>query len=240
MKINRGIVSQKSKERIAMKSKKQTLLAVSSMMGFIVLWATVTDAWNYSAFLFPRHPPVNRFLYGYLSRILWMFPAFILIRRFDKCLYRSGKQMFSKPKAEPVFIVFTVLTTGYVLVSMMIDREPRHITWDGFLLSTVKFIIVGIGEETVFRGWGYNLLKKVNSEPVSLLVSAFLFAALHLPAYFIKLILYGQFDLPGMMAQSMSALLLGMLFAVMFRRSGTLWNPILAHFYYDLMLEVFT
>lgn len=53
MKINRGIVSQKSKERIAMKSKKQTLLAVSSMMGFIVLWATVTDAWNYSAFLFP-------------------------------------------------------------------------------------------------------------------------------------------------------------------------------------------
>lgn len=122
MKINRGIVSQKSKERIAMKSKKQTLLAVSSMMGFIVLWATVTDAWNYSAFLFPRHPPVNRFLYGYLSRILWMFPAFILIRRFDKCLYRSGKQMFSKPKAEPG--IHRIYGTDYGICLGVDDDRP--------------------------------------------------------------------------------------------------------------------
>ena len=54
--------------------------------------------------------------------------------------------------------------------------------------------------------------------------SAFLFTVLHWPADFIKLFLYGQFDLSGFVAQSISVLIYGMLFAVMLKRSGTLWN----------------
>ena len=223
-----------------MKSKKQTLLAVLSMTGFIVLWAMVTDAWNHSAFLFPGRLLANgQYWYGYLSRIVWMFPAFILMCRFDKNLYWSRKQLFSKPKAEPVFVVFMVLTTAYALASMAINDHSWHVTGEGILLPTIKLIIVGIGEETVFRGWGYNLLKKVHSDTVSLIVSAFMFVILHWPAYFIKLFLYGQFSWPGMITQSVSALFCGLLFAVMLRRSGTLWNPIIAHVYYDWMLEIF-
>lgn len=222
------------------KSKKQTLLAVLSMMGFIALWTLVTDAWNHSALLFPMQLiSIREYLYAYFSRIIWMIPALILIRRFDKNLYWSRKQIFSKPKAEPVFIVFMVLTTVYALMLMAINYHSWHITSESLLLLTIKFLIVGIAEETVFRGWGYNLLKKVHSNTVSLIVSAFMFVVLHWPAYFIKLLLYGQFNWSGIITQSMSALFLGLLFAVMFRRSGTLWNPIIAHFYYDWMLIVF-
>lgn len=85
-----------------------------------------------------------------------------------------------------------------------------------------------------------NLLRKVRSDKAALISSAFLFAALHWPAYFIKLLLYGQFDWMGILTQSISAFTCGILFAVMLRRSGTVWNPILAHFYYDWMLEAFT
>ncbi len=223
-----------------MKSKKQTLLAVLSMTGFIVLWAIVTDAWNYSAFLSPGHLlTIYKYLYGYLSRIIWMFPAFILIRRFDKNLYWSRKKIFSKPKVEPVFVVFMVLTTIYALALMAINYNSWHVTSENFLLLTIKFLIVGIAEEMVFRGWGYNLLKKVHSNTVSLIVSALMFVVLHWPAYFIKLLLYGQFSWSGIIPQSMSALFCGLLFAIMFKRSGTLWNPIIAHFYYDWILEVF-
>ena len=222
-----------------MNQRKQTLLAVFSMTGFILLWAVVTDAWNYSAHLFPAHiHNTGTYLYGYFSRLLWMLPAFILIHRFDQNLFWTKTQLFSKPKPEPVFLAFIVLTTIYALVSMILNDHPRHITIERLLLLTVKFLIVGIGEETVFRGWGCNLLMKVRSNAASLVISALLFVVLHWPAYFIKLLLYGQFNWPGFAAQSISALFCGLLFAVMLKRSGTLWNPILAHFYYDWILEL--
>lgn len=223
-----------------MNSKKQNLLAILSMIGFIVLWAIITDAWNYSAVLFPAHiRHIGKYLYGYFSRIVWMFPAFILIYRFDKNLFWSRNQVFSKPKAETVFVVFMVLITMYALILMVINYNSWHVTSENLFLLTIKFLIVGIGEETVFRGWGYNLLKKGHSNIVSLIISTFMFVVLHWSAYFIKLLLYGQFHWSGMVIQSISALFCGLLFAVMLKRSGTLWNPIIAHFYYDWVLEVF-
>lgn len=218
--------------------KKQTQLAVLSMAGLIFLWAMVTDAWNYSAFL-AHLLPIGPYLYGYLSRIIWMLPAFLLIRRFHKDLCWSRKQLFSNPKAEPVFVVFMVLTTIYALVRMAQRDSSWHITGETLLLLTIKFLLVGIAEETVFRGWGYNLLRKVHSNIVSLIISTFLFVILHWPAYFIMYLLYGSFHWSGMLAQSISALFCGLLFAAMFQKGGTLWNPILAHFYYDWILAVF-
>ncbi len=223
-----------------MDAKKQKQFAVLSMTGFIALWAVVTDAWNYSAILFPaRILELCKYLYGYLSRIVWMLPAFLLIRRFDESLFWSRKQLFSKPKTEPVFMAFIGFTTIYAFISMGINHHSWHITGENLLFLTIKLLIVGIGEETVFRGWGYNLLKKVHSNSVSLILSAFLFAALHWPAYFIKWFLYGQFNWLGIVTQSLSAWFCGLLFGAMLNRSGTLWNAIAAHFYYDWMLEVF-
>ena len=221
--------------------KKQTLSALLSMVGFIVLWAIVTDAWNYSACLFPADRyRFGKYLYAYFSRILWMLPACLLTYRFDRSLTWGRKQLFSMPKAEPVFLAFLALTTAYALAAMAVNYGSWHMTREPLLLLTIKLLLVGIGEEAVFRGWGYNLLRKVRSDKAALISSAFLFAALHWPAYFIKLLLYGQFDWMGILTQSISAFTYGILFSVMLRRSGTVWNPILAHFYYDWMLEAFT
>ena len=210
------------------------------MLGFVALWAIVTDAWNYSALLSNFIPmSLCKYLYAYFSRIVWMLTAFILIHRLDQNLFWNRKHLFSAPRAEPVFVVFMVLTTIYALAIMGINHGSWHITQENILLLSIKFLIVGIGEETVFRGWGYNLLKKVSSNAASLILSTCMFVALHWPAYWIKWLLYGQFSLPEMIAQSLSALFCGLLFAVMLQRSGTLWNPILAHAYYDWMLEVF-
>lgn len=223
-----------------MKLKKQTMIAVLSIVGFIVLWVILTDAWNYSTFLFPEHLfIVGKYLYGYFSRIIWMFPAFFLIFRFDRNLFWSRKQLFSRPKLEPIFMAFMAYTTIYALASMAVNYHSWHITDESLPLLTIKFMIVGIGEETVFRGWGYNMLKKVHSDTMSLIISAFPFMVLHWPAYFIKLFLYGQFSLSEFVGQSISAMVCGLVFAVMLKRSGTLWNSIIAHFYYDCMLVVF-
>lgn len=221
--------------------KRQKLFAVFSMIGFVLLWAVLTDAWNYSSLISTAQHNIKlyKYLYSYLSRIVWTLPAIVLIFRFNKNLFWSKKQLFSKPKAEPVFAAFIAVISIYVFISMMIKYKAFHVTEENLLPLTVKFITVGFCEETVFRGFGYNLMKKVCSDTVSLIISALMFVLLHWPAYFIKLILYGSFDLSGFIAQSISAFFCGILFAIMLKRSGTIWNPIIAHFYYDLMLEVF-
>ena len=82
-------------------------------------------------------------------------------------------------------------------------------------------------------------MKKNYFNIVPLIISVLMFVVLHWPAYFIKLFLYGQFHWLEFIVQSISALFCGVLFAVMLKRSGTLWNPMIAHFYYDWILEVF-
>lgn len=166
----------------AQMSKKKALL---TMIGFILLWAVVTDAWNYSGILFPAHMlSFGKYLYGYFSRILWMLPAVLLLCGFERNLSWDRKQLFSRPKPEPVFLAFMALTTIYALTSMAMNHHSWHMTNENLPLLTIKLLIVGIGEETVFRGWGYNILRNFHSEKASLMVSALLFAVLHWPAYF--------------------------------------------------------
>lgn len=223
-----------------MDSKKQTLLAVLSMAGMVALWAILTDAWGYSDFLFPERFLVSgKYFYGYFSRIIWLLPILVLILRFEANLFWNRKELFSKPKFEPVFIIFMSLTTVYALTAMWINHHTWHITDKSLIYLTVKFMIVGIAEETVFRGWGYNLLKKSCSDTAALVLSVLMFVVLHWPAYFIKLFLFDQLSWLEFLAQSISAAVCGLLFTVMLKRSKTLFNPIIAHFYYDLMLEIF-
>ncbi len=222
------------------RSRSNFYLAILSLLSSILLWAVLTDAWGHSARVFPEQlGNAGKYLYGCLSRILWMSPAFILIFRYDKELFWSGKQLFSRPRTERVFLTFLALTTVYALAAMAVTYRSWHIADEDLPLLTVKLLFVAVGEEVVFRGWGYNLLKKSRSDAAALILSAALFAALHCPAYFVKLYLYGRFDWPGVISQGFSAMVCGALFAVMLNRSGTLLDPILAHFYYDWMLEVF-
>ncbi len=105
------------------------LSAVLSMGAFVILWAIVTDAWNYSALLFSSFLPASgKFIYACISRILWMAPAFLLICRLDHSLFWHRRQLFSKPKAEPLFLAFLVLTSVYVFGAMLIRYHAWHIT----------------------------------------------------------------------------------------------------------------
>lgn len=75
-----------------------------------------------------------------------------------------------------------------------------------FLLTVIKYFIVGCAEELVFRGWGYNALTKVMSDRKSVVISTTMFVLLHWPAYCIRLFRLGTFDYAGLITQSFSAL----------------------------------
>jgi len=87
----------------------------------------------------------------------------------------------------------------------------------------------------VFRGWGYNALKRVSTDKVAFVISTGIFVILHCPAYFIGFALHGTFDWAGIISQIVAALIWGLVFCYLLKKSNTLLNPIIAHTFYDLL-----
>ncbi|MBL0271566.1 MAG: CPBP family intramembrane metalloprotease [Chitinophagaceae bacterium] len=92
------------------------------------------------------------------------------------------------------------------------------------LLLNVIFIagLAAVGEELLFRGVAQRLLIKLCKNPwAGIILSAFLFSAMHVQ-------FYGFFP----------RFLLGILLGAVYWYSGSLWTAILAHFVYDGLLIV--
>ena len=214
-----------------MKPKITVRNVVLSLLGFIALWTVLTDAWGYSSYLFSSEN--GAYYYGYVSRLLWALPAVFLIVKSEN-LTLTKRELLSRPRFDGQFAAVLAAIMLYSLISMLITHKGFWINRDvPLLLTVIKYFIVGCAEESVFRGWGYNALTKVLSDRKSAVISTLMFVLLHWPTYFIRLFRFGAFDYAGLLVQSFSALLWGILTCWLMRRSETLWNPILAHFAYD-------
>ena len=83
-------------------------------------------------------------------------------------------------------------------------------------------VLAAVGEELLFRGVAQRLLIKMFKSPwAGIIISAFLFSAMHMQFY-------------GFLPR----FVLGILLGVMYWYSGSLWTAILAHFFYDAFLIV--
>lgn len=219
--------------------KKEITLrgVVLSLLGFILLWTVVTDAWGYSSYLFTSDN--GAYFYGYISRFIWVLPAFFLIITKDDYLMLHRKELFSRPRINHQFAVVLSAILAYCLISMLaVHKEPWINREVPFWLTVMRYFVVGCVEETVFRGWGYNALAKILSDRKAVAISTLLFVLLHWPAYFIKLSRFGAFDCAGFLVQSFSASIWGILTCWLLKKSRTLWNPILVHSIYDFLSTI--
>lgn len=89
---------------------------VISLLGFILLWTVVTDAWGYSSYLFPLD--IGTYFYGYISRFFWVLSAFFLNVTNEKCLLLHRKELFSRPRFNCQFIV--------VLLTVLFKTLPNR------------------------------------------------------------------------------------------------------------------
>ena len=210
---------------------------IYTLLGFIVLWTIVTDAWGYSNYFF-RNVPHNAgtYIYGYLSRCIWVIPAILLVIRHSYKLKLQKDELYQHPKFDKQLMIVASLSFADAVVGMLINHKGFWFNRDVVLgLVLAKYIVVGFVEETVFRGWGYNSLANILSHKKAAIISTVFFVLLHWSAYFIKLYRFGVFDFAGLIGQSISALIWGFVFCWLLKKGKTLWNPILAHILYDLM-----
>ena len=220
-----------------MKPRLSFRMILISLIGFVLLWAVLSDAWGYSEHLvFPN----SSYVYGYLSRLLWVLPALLLMLRYRNELHVPMRVLFSAPKWNPSLGIVLFASVLVVAVSMVIAHGSFWFNREANLpLTVLKFVLVGFVEETIFRGWGYNALRTATTERKAVLVSSLCFAAVHIPAYLIKWYRFGSLDLFGMLVQCGSTLVFGTVFCWLLKKSKTLWNPILAHAIYDLLYVLF-
>lgn len=209
---------------------------IFSLILFIVFWTIITDAWGYSDFIFNNSANnIGIYIYGYVSRILWVIPAIYLIVKYNYNLSIDKKRLLSYPKVDKTLVVVLLLSICYVTVSMFLVHKGFFFDDSELLgLVIIKYMLVGFVEEMVFRGWGYNALVKNTTHIKATFITTVLFVILHWPAYFIKLFRFGFFDFAGIIGQSSAALFWGIVFCWLLKKGKSVWNPILAHALYDL------
>lgn len=211
---------------------------ILTLVGFIVFWTIITDAWGYSKFIFNNN--IGTYIYGYISRFIWVLPAIFLIVRYNSKLKIKKEELFSKPVFNNSLFITVTVSLSYIVAMMVINHKEFWFNKEIILLpAVIKYIFVGAAEEIVFRGWGYNSLSNVLSHKKAAIITALFFALLHFPAYFIKLLRFGTLDIAGLISQSVSALIWGFVFCWLIKKGNSIWNPITVHTMYDLLFVLF-
>ncbi|MEI3612699.1 CPBP family intramembrane glutamic endopeptidase [Pseudogracilibacillus sp. SO30301A] len=132
-----------------------------------------------------------------------------------------GFRSISKQNMKKLFIwsiIGLILNATFLsLTALMWSGEASKtdtIQSTGFFLSIVMVAIIApIVEEIVFRGVIYKYFRVKLGVPIAILLNGFLFGISHAPSW--ELVL--------------NAAVMGVFFAYIYERSGTLWIPIIVH-----------
>ena len=212
---------------------KCTFRIQAILFASVLFWALLADTWGYSAALFGSMPG-GKAVYDAASRLLWAVPFFVLIVKRPFPLAVEGKALLSlRCHWKSTLIVFAAVT-AYALAGMFASHGGFWINTDSALGQVlVKFIIVAIVEELVYRGWGMNaLMERMGGRGANALASLY-FVLLHTPVYFIRWYLYGSLAWQAMLTQAAYVFVLGLVFGYLFRKSRSILPPMLVHFWSD-------
>ena len=210
---------------------------ILSLIGFVLLWAVVTDAWGYSSHI---ASPYGYYIYAFICRTVWVAPAVWLIIRYSAFLNYSKRELFSRPVLNGPLATVLAVAVIVPLVSMMITHGGFWINKEVCIpLELLNICVVGFVEEIVFRGWGYNALSAIVSSRKAVFYSTLFFVLLHSPAYLVRFYRFGSLDYMTWITQSVTTAICGIVFCWLFKKSKTIWNPIILHIIYDVMTVLF-
>ncbi|WP_203648509.1 CPBP family intramembrane glutamic endopeptidase [Secundilactobacillus yichangensis] len=165
---------------------------------------------------------------------IWLGVGLFMIFHTKRDRFAIERPFQVNLKFKPLYITLIAIVI-YMLAMAFIQRHSVGIvaTFKPTMLLQ-DFLVVGICEETVFRGYLLNRLRKiVDSEQTALLIQAVLFALIHLPRY---LTTYPPLSFLTILGQLVTVAILGYLFGWLFLKSRSLWPGIIVHSVWDLLI----
>ena len=159
----------------------------------------------------------------------WQFlAAIVLLAGFIvACKWRD--LAFGPPHSVVRVMWFPVLWLSLIAAAMIVIGLPP-----GSMIAfiAVNTLMVGISEETMFRGVLFRALLTKYRVWTAILASSVLFGAVHI------LNVFNTGDLAGALVQSVPAGMSGILFVAIVIRTGSIWPAIIYHALWDCVLFV--
>lgn len=213
-------------------SKKLTLnKIIFTFFLFIVIWSiriTLLKPYIDTHYVFWSRQLIN----SSIKTLIWFGFALYFIKKYDSQLKISFKEMFTTKIMGKIFFPLLILFVVYHLIGMFLTFGKFQIN-PSFHPSQLisQFLVVGILEEIVFRGWFMNALSSFVSEKKANIISAMFFIVIHYPSYIVG----GTFQFPSIIMVSLFIFILGIIFGWTFRKNRSLWTPVILHMIWDLL-----
>ena len=161
--------------------------------------------------------------------LLWVIPVFVYLRYIDHVhpvVYLKLKQYWKRGIL--LGLALSLLNFG----GMLLRFGPPHpsmqfVTWNSVLSTS---ILIGVFEEIPFRGFIFQKLLEKFPFWIANLLSSLLFLGIHLPGWIMLHALTWS--------NVISIFVLGVIFAVIFYYSKTLWSSIITHSLNDFLSSV--
>ncbi len=177
---------------------------------------------------------VEEGLLDLVKLIAWLGVGILLIRK-TAATDLSIAQPFQKPMRQRPFLITLGIVILYLVLSAMMQQHTLHIV-PSFKPTMLfqDFLVVGICEETLFRGYFLNRLRPlVTNDQTALIIQAIMFACIHLPRYFTT---YPSLSGITIIGNLITVGLLGYLFGWLFLKTKSLWPGIIVHSVWDLLI----
>lgn len=237
---------------INIKTSRKSLIT-TVFIHFFIFAALYTIPFFLGHYLFPAlsiewlHFPIERWL-------VWVVPALILIKVFEKEIYISLNDMFTHKVKLKTFL-WCFLPVLFYLVCGIILTKYFGITWSVRSLrefssiqdcsfafaenSWYALVTPAIPEEMVFRAWILNAFlgntPTKKQKIIAIILSNILFVAIHLPVY----IFVYKYPLINTLVSFVSIFVIGSIFSIMFLKSKNIILPIVIHCLWDTFTFTF-
>jgi len=138
-----------------------------------------------------------------------------------------------------LLLIFLAVFTAYAVAVMLLAHGKFRVNPSFSPFRQISFyLVVGLVEELVYRGWALNAFSAVTSYRKALILAGIFFVLLHWPAYIIRFFLSGTFAVTQFILQSLLVLVLGLLFGYVFGKNRSIWTIIILHAYFDAIVDL--
>lgn len=227
---------------IKLSSAKVTLITV--FLTLFILVFKVIGFYNFFSKFVSYDEIYGVSIYLNVTKVIWASIAFVFVVRYQRYLYSSISEMFDfkriNLKIISIYLVlmfFIDLIGTFVLYGKLPDASSFN-----FIGSIIDNFIVGLTEETIFRGSMFNLSIKTLGYMRSNIIQSISFMMAHLLPYCYWLLNGMSFSSSTWNYLSMQlpfCLVSGFILGWIFNKTKSLWTTIIIHCFADVIGEFF-
>ncbi|MEB2299009.1 CPBP family intramembrane metalloprotease [Lysinibacillus xylanilyticus] len=207
---------------------------VKTMIGFILIFYfvwTIKELWLID-YIYSYGEIISPLIEALVKGVVWIFPTWLYIKYYlhnDPLDYL--KMNVNVIKGLFWGVMLSLLVAFYFTFQTYITNQQSFqfsLSLDDYLNG---FIMAGIAEEIVFRGFILQELDKRLAFWKANIITAVLFLVVHYPIWIYNDIIF-QF------VSHLYVFLLGLLFGFVFKKSGSLWAVILLHAVHNFFVSI--